>query len=662
MTSPLPGTDPLADAVAHIQSGDVARAEQLLAPALSDPALSATAARLMGHAAIRRGDPAAGRDWLRKAVAQSSGDAAFWNDLGAAERLSGDGKAASAAFERAVSLAPDMANAWHNLGLTHRVLGRTREARAALSRALELGHETAVTLTALGIVESDLGELPAARARFARAAELTPESAEAWINLGFCCNRMADWQAAEVALRKAIALDPNAALAHHHLGECHAGQGAWRESNAEYEAALACDPDANRTLVALALGKIGDPRETGPTLLAFARRIARSIPRPAPAAIFAPYPRPERLRVGFLSSDFRRHSCAFFLRPLLKALDRGRFAPVAFAQFLRNSRDAVSDEFAAMVDEFVDVSDMPDGRLAEAIRARKIDVLVDTGGYTSGSRSSVLVLKPAPAVVAWLGYPASLGMDEADARIGDAIVDPPGVADAHFSERLIRLPGPFLCYEPPASTPPAAVPPCALRGFVTFGVFNNPTKINDAAAAVWARILAAVPRSRLLVKIPVGRMKLAARGVLDVLAAAGIARERVEIVDHLPDGDAHFGSFSRIDVALDPFPYNGTTTTFETLWMGVPVVTLAGARHSARVGATILAHAGCPELVVADADAYVEIATALAEDPKRLAGYRAGLRARLQASPLMDAGRFARNFEAALDEAFAAAQARLRKS
>jgi predicted O-linked N-acetylglucosamine transferase (SPINDLY family) len=289
---------------------------------------------------------------------------------------------------------------------------------------------------------------------------------------------------------------------------------------------------------------------------------------------------------------------------------------------------------------------LDDRALAALIRADAIDILVDLSGHTADNRLGVLALEPAPVQATWLGYPGSTGLAAIDWRISDAIADPAGVAETLSSERIWRLADGFHCFRPPADAPPVGPAPCA-GGTVTFASFNTFAKLSPAALRLWAAILHAVPHARLLLKDNRPHDPATARGHRARFLAAGIDPARLDILPRAAGTAAHLAAYARVDVALDPFPYNGTTTTCEALWMGVPVITRAGDRHASRVGASLLHRVGLDDLVADADDAYLRAAVALAGDPARIAALRASLRERMRASPLCNAHGFARALEAA---------------
>jgi protein O-GlcNAc transferase len=366
-------------------------------------------------------------------------------------------------------------------------------------------------------------------------------------------------------------------------------------------------------------------------------------PPPPPPHDNAPLP-DRRLRVGYVSADLGRHPVGYFLAPVLAAHDRAGFAIHCYSA--RTAEDDITARCKAASESWQIVAGLDDAALAERIRADGIDILVDLAGHTGDNRLRCFALKPAPVQVTWLGYPGTTGLREIDYRLTDAIVDPVGAADALSSEILVRLPNGFLCYTPPAGFDPAA-PPASTAGGITFGSFNNLAKFDAEAAALWARILHRVPGSRLLLKSLQTADPPSWRRYLALFAAHGIAADRVVALPWLPSAADNLAAYGQLDIALDPFPYNGTTTSCDALWMGVPVVTLAGNRHAGRVGASIVRRLGMAELIAATPDDYVEIAVRLAADPGRLAALRGELRERFRASPLHDSRGLARDIEAA---------------
>jgi len=361
----------------------------------------------------------------------------------------------------------------------------------------------------------------------------------------------------------------------------------------------------------------------------------------------------KRLRVGYMSPDFRRHSVAYFLEPLLEGHDRSRFEVFGYATFIPgNGRDDMTERLAAKCDAFHETTDLAGHTLAAKIAADGIDVLVDLAGWTGGCRPITMLRKPAPVVVSYLGYPNITGLPTVDARIVDAWTDPAGWGDDVLAgakvERRIRLSRAMWCYVPPGDAPEVTAAPSTLGKPVTFASFNATKKISATAARFWAAAVNAVPGSRLLVKAYGLGDAFIAQKYREMLQRAGLDPARVELQAADRDVVTHLGRYAEVDIALDTYPYNGTTTTCEALWMGVPTVTLTGAAHCSRVGYSLLNAVGMGELSAPTPETAAGIAAEFARDTARLAALRATLRGRMDVSELRDA----RGLCAALEGAY----------
>jgi protein O-GlcNAc transferase len=354
-----------------------------------------------------------------------------------------------------------------------------------------------------------------------------------------------------------------------------------------------------------------------------------------------------RLRLGYLSPNFSAHSVSYLIEPVLAHHDRSAFE--VYAYHTARARDAITDRVEASVDTLRQVHDLTDRELAHCIADDRIDVLVDLAGHTLGSRPGVFARRPAPVQITWLGYPDTTGVPAMDYRLTDAIADPPG-AEARHTERLLRVAGAFLCYRAPSDAP--AVSSRAASTHIVFCSFNTLEKVNDPLIALWSRVLRAVPGSRLLLKSGLLAQPAVAQRIRAAFDAQGVEEDRLELRGWLEDPQRHLAAYGGADIALDTSPYNGTITTCEAMWMGVPVVTLAGEFHMSRVGATLLTALGLEELIARTPDEFVDIATALAGDRERLAALRASMRPRLQASMLLDHAGFTRKIEALMRQAW----------
>lgn len=347
----------------------------------------------------------------------------------------------------------------------------------------------------------------------------------------------------------------------------------------------------------------------------------------------------QKIRIGFVSSDFRTHSVSYFFEPLLKQLDSKRFDTYCYSDV--EKADTVTERLKSIAGHWIEIRAMEDAAVANQIRENQIDILVDLAGHTGGNRLRIFAGRAAPVQVTWLGYPNTTGLRNIDFRLTDVIADPPGISDKLHSEKLIRMKNGFLCYLPLENSPKINVPAYFTNGYITFGSFNNISKISPGVFSVWARILRRVKNSRLLLKCHNFADQATAERFMKIFADFGISSDRIETRPMVADPIGHLAVYREIDIALDTFPYNGTTTTFETLWMGVPVVTLSGERHAARVGASILTQLDLPELVASSSREYIDVAAGLANDVERLDTLHQSLRKRLADSPLCNAKLFA---------------------
>jgi protein O-GlcNAc transferase len=465
----------------------------------------------------------------------------------------------------------------------------------------------------LGVALRVIGELDEAAHHLQEACRLQPALAAAWYNLGLLEFDRACYAEAEQAYRKAIAAEPTVE--------------AWQHSR----------------LCLLNYAPGHDRRDVFEAHRAWARRFS------APRHTHAGRARPrdaERLRVGYVSADFRGHSVAFFIGPVLEHHDRGRFEIFCYDNWPKP--DDTTARLRGYVEHWRPVHALDDDAFERVVRDDRIDLLVDLSGHTLGHRLPVFARKPAPVQATWIGYPQTTGLATIDYRISDAYLDPPGETDMYGSERLWRLPECAVCFLPPENAPQPGFPPSAALGAVTFGSINHYFKVTDAVVAVWSRILAAMPGARLRIVVEHGEQTAVATAVRTRFANCGVGPERIEVRGRT-DLAGFFDQLADIDIALDPYPYNGGTTTYQSLWAGIPVVALAGTSAMSRCGVMILSAVGLSELVAASEDEYVAIATRLAGDRSRLAELRATLRGRYRKSPLYAAERFTRTLEDAYD-------------
>ncbi len=523
--------------------------------------------------------------------------------------------------------------------------GHAPEAAFWYQRSLAFRPGSAEAYNNLGVLFLDMGRHDDARRFFETALSLRPRYARAQVGLGTAHQAVGAHDLAVACFRAGLALDPNMPNVRFNLGIMLQFMGALEEASdclREAQEALKDQPQALSQYL-LCLNYRGDL--TGEAMLDEHRRVGARYPAPA-APRHANIPDPERpLRIGWLAVDYRQHLGSNFLAPILEKADRTHYPIHAYSALPPEAGDAHTARFRARVDGWTSVHGLSDAEIDARIRADGIDVLVDLAGHSGLNRLSALAKKPAPVQITWLGYANTTGLPAMDARLVDAVSDPEGIADAHASERLIRLPVPFLCFAPPEDAPPVAPPPSQKNGFITFGSLNTLAKHTPDVFALWARILAAVPGSRLLLKDRSFEQAMGRAPVEEAFARHGVAADRLLLLGWSPGRNDHLARYGEIDIALDPFPYNGTITSCDALWMGTPLLTLVGHRHAARVGASLLTAVGLEELIATNFDDCVARAVALAGAPARLAALRVSMRERLRASPLCDAERFTRNLE-----------------
>jgi protein O-GlcNAc transferase len=586
---------------------------------------------------------------LRAAIAVEPWRADLHLLLARCEARAGDFARALEAAERAIALDPEMLAAYRVAADAALAAAKKAAAAGAAKASRDFGKFAGASMLALG-KRQHRQRLDAAETSLREAVSLDTKSAEAsWALAEFLQSRGRDSEAEKLA-RRAIALDPHPAHFYVTLGNSFRARGRWPEMNAAYRKALERNPSLRQVRDAVEsiplLNMIYDDAASGAAILAAHRAWGEAVAaeRRAAAPPFANSRDPERrLKLAFLSPDFRYHAVSFFFQPLLAHLDRSAVEIFCYAEV--EEPDPVTAYLQSLGCIWRWSHPLDDAALAAQLRVDGIDIAVDLAGHTGGNRLRALAAKPVPIAATWLGYPATTGLAAIDWRITDARADPPG-EEAFHSEKLLRLPQSFLCFAAYMTQVPEPAPaPLSWSGRVTFGSFNNPQKLSPAAARAWGRILAAVPHSRLVLKALAFTEPEQRERFLDRLASQGIQRERVELRLPQPAMPDHLGSYSEIDIALDPFPYNGTTTSCEAMWMGVPVVTLTGAHHAGRVGFDLLSQLGLEDLAAPDIDVYVETAVTLAGDPARLEYLRGTLRERMRASPLCDAPRFARDFE-----------------
>lgn len=548
----------------------------------------------------------------------------------------------------AVGLRPDHSLFHDTLGRVHQALRQYPEAAQSFQESLRKDPGNPNPYYHLGMVFYAMKQWEKAVECFMATLQLNPKLYQAFNAMGNALARMRRLEESILAFRRALKLHPHYAEAHLNLAISLLECGRVEEALDAYQASLKADRDAPQAhsdyVFALNYVPWLDMQAVSDAHREWARRHA---PRQLAVARHANLPNPERrLRIGYVSSDFHRHPVAYYFENVLRHHDCARYE--AHGYWYRVSEDEVTGRLRQQVDGWHEMTGLPPEEAAKKIAADGIDILVDLAGHTGHNQLQVFARKPAPVQVSWLGYFNTTGLDAIDWFVTDAVSSPAG-QEAYFVEKLARLPHVRFSYAPPEYAPPVAPSPALRSGRVTFGCFNNLAKINHKVVALWAAILKAVPDGRLLLKAKSFDDEATRMDYLDRFRAQGIDESRLELRPSSPHAEM-LAEYGEVDIALDPFPFTGALTTSEALWMGVPVLTLAGESLVSRQGAAFMEALGMGAWVAQTPEAYQEIAVAMVGDIDALAATRAGLRERMAASPLCDGTAFTAALESAYRE------------
>lgn len=665
--------------VIALDGGDLKAARTHVQLALELDPLSYKARNTMGNILLSQGDVNGSLEMFRSALSINSSVPELHANLGRALLQNDSPAEAVTALQKAIEIRNDFWPYHYQLGLALRADHRLDEAEIAFRDTLKLNPNSHQASSELGCCLTKRGKLPEAEKWCRYALKISPFYHFALNNLGLIFLEQGKFEFALETFREAVAsevtfdaartnmgltlmllgrplealnilekittVDKDSVTALGNIGDCLVACGKVDEAIQVVRKALALDPGNDAVHSGLLLMMNYSSNVSSADLFNESRRWDSSFGKQT-QSLSIPDMLPstgKRLHIGYVSPDFREHAVSFFCMSLLKSHDRSRFGVTCYSNV--SHPDEVTERIKKLADNWRDVYGMPDAELAELIKKDEIDILVDLAGHTAGNRLKMFTLKPAPIQITWLGYPGTTGLSAIDYRLTDAVADPQGEADAFHVENLVRLPHGFLCYTPPAGAPDVESSPCETNGFVTFGSFNRLEKISPQTASVWGEILRRVPHSRLIVKQKIFKEHESREMFLSFLQNSGIPPERVMTLPFTTSLTDHLGMYGSVDISLDTYPYNGTTTTCESMWMGVPVVTLLGTRHASRVGASILSMLGMAELIADSETGYVESAVLLANDRERLQSLRCSLRSRMAASPLTDSTNFSRQVE-----------------
>jgi protein O-GlcNAc transferase len=558
----------------------------------------------------------------------------------------GNPKQAERIFRDILKVQPNNVTALHFIGVLYYQRKDYPSAIRYIKKALEFGPNYTDAYNNLGIVLQEAGQPDEAIACYRNVIKLNPCFDRAYYNLGTVLKEKWEIDDAVAHYKKAIQLNPQLAEAYNNLGLALQDQGKLEEAERYYRHALQIKPDFALCHSNLLLLMNYNSRHTPQSVFSEHLRFAKNIAEPLyPANLqYTNDPSPSRrVKIGYVSPDFRRHSVNYFIEPVLASHDHDQFEVYCYSDVLIS--DNVTELLRGYADQWRDIAGMPDEKVAELIRMDGIDILVDLAGHTGYNRMLLFARKPAPLQASWLGYPNTTGLATVDCRLVDEYTDPQGLTDPFYTEKLMRMPSNFLSYLPDKESPAVGALPALKSGHITFGSFNYFPKVSPGAATLWAEILRSLPGSRLVMKSRNFADRTACRYALELFSGKGIDADRIELMSIKLSFEEHLDTYNRIDIGLDTFPYNGTTTTCEAIWMGVPVICLSGSTHASRVGLSLLTNLGLHELVATTSDGYVSIATALARDVEKLQEMRKSLRHRMAHSPLTDAKRFCANLE-----------------
>jgi protein O-GlcNAc transferase len=547
-------------------------------------------------------------------------------------------------LQKALQLRPDFAEAWYNLGNALRADAQFAPAIDAYQKALTLRSDYVDALNNLGNTFYATRQFKEAAESYLKVLAHRPKDVVAFSNLGTALRTLGAVDEATTALRQAMALRPDYHIACCNLGNVLKDTGNLEKAISCYRRAVEVQSDDSVSHSNLIFTMQYDPVYGAADILREALRFnaMHAVALSGEIRPFDNVPDPDRkLRIGYVAPDFRDHCQSFFTLPLLSNHHHEEFEIYCYSSIPQP--DLVTEKITTCADVWRPIAGLTNTQAAELVRSDKIDILVDLTMHMSNGRPLLFARKPAPVQVAWLAYPGTTGLSTIDYRLTDPYLDPPGDSDLAYSEKSVRLPDTFWCYDPLATEPMPNELPAPAQGRITFGCLNNFCKVTAPTLALWARVLNALPDSRILIMARPGKHR---QRVLDQLAEKSVKASRIEFIDFQPR-DQYLKTYHQIDLGLDTIPYNGHTTSLDSFWMGVPVVTRVGQTVVGRAGLSQLHNLDLLELAAFNDDEFVEIGVKLAGDLPRLASLRSNLRERLQRSPLCDAVLFTRHVESA---------------
>jgi protein O-GlcNAc transferase len=632
-------------ALENHRAGNLQKAEFIYKNILIKRPNDVDALHLLGVLRHQLGDYDSAITYIRKAIEIDIGFAEGYNNLGNVIRDMGQIDEAEIYYQKALQIDPNFAIAYNNLGNIYTEKKLPDKAIFFLNKALQIDPNFAEALSNLGKVLDEIEHFDEAIACCQKAIQINPNYANAYYNLGTIFFNKGHLSEAISCYQEALRRKPLFAEAFNNLGNAFKDKGQQNEAEQCYKKALQLNNDHSaysNLLLTMNYNLSYNPHRIYSEHVLFAKQFAE----PFHSEIFKranDHISRRRLKIGYVSPDFRKHSVAYFSEPVFINHNSDHFEVFCYSNSLKH--DEVTKRIQDHTDQWHNITGMSDKEVAGLIRKDQIDILVDLAGHTAQNRILVFAQKPAPIQVSWIGYPATTGLSTMDYKIVDNYTDPLGMTENFYTEQLIRMPESFLCYLPDSASPEVGALPSLTSSHVTFGSFNNFPKITPEVVRIWGEILKAIPDSYLVLKAKSFSDEMTRDYALQMFFREGIEGYRIKLYSWAPSTKEHLSLYNQIDIALDTFPFNGTTTTCEALWMGVPVITFAGAAHASRVGASLLSNVGLKELIACTQAEYIDIAVKLASDIKRVQTLREKLRGMMAHSPLTDDKRFTANLE-----------------
>jgi protein O-GlcNAc transferase len=632
-------------ALKNYQAGNLQQAENISKKILIVEPKNIAAINLLGIIYYQLKNCDLAIQYMKKVISINSNNAQAYYIIGHSMQEKGEIDEAIIHYQKTLSINPNFADAYYNLGTIYQDKKQDDEAISFYQKAVQVNPTDVDAYYNLGFVLQEKGQHEEALPFFWKALQLNPSLDEAYGRIGLALQEKEQFDDAINAYQKSLALNPSNVLAYYGLATIFKEKGQVNDAINAYSKSLQLLPSNTFVYFNFLFTINYSSQYTSQDIFSEHLKFAKLYAEPISSSV-TPYTNKRipirRLKIGYVSPDFRKHAVSYFIEPILVAHKREHFEVFCYSNSLEH--DEVTKRIQVYSDQWHNIVGMSDDEVAGLIRRDEIDILVDLAGYTANNRILLFARKPAPIQISWIGYLATTGLSTMDYKIVDNYTDPIGKTEQFHTEKLMRLPESFLCYLPDKDSPEVGPLPALSTGHITFGSFNNFAKVTSEVFGLWAKILMELPESRLLLKGKSFHDTATCHYAINMFTQRGIAAERITL-QSWDQSPKHLEAYNLVDIGLDTFPFNGATTTCEAMWMGVPVITLAGTAYHSRVGVSLLSNVGLPELVAKTPDEYVELAVSLATDSDKLSILRANLRDRMAHSPLTDAKRFTTNLE-----------------